>query len=258
MKRTDLALGVAILAALCLMAGAASLTANAALPLSGPPASPQVRHPDRISQAVKSDVSRPLRDTPARITRSPAENDNENPPLRRPTDRFVTDSVVQKLMGPLVMPTPIQNFDGIRNEFGPIPPDTNGDVGRNHYVQIVNSGFQVFTKTGASLYGPTNINTLFAGFGGLCETFNSGDPIVLYDPMADRWLITQFTGASNPTHQCIAISVSPDPLGNWYRYDFVSSPTTTAFEDYPHLGVWPDAYYMTTNEFGGPNSGGNY
>src|SRR5438876_1276251 len=47
-------------------------------------------------------------------------------------------------------------------------------------------------------------------------------------------------------------------MGNWYRYDFISSPTTTAFEDYPHLGVWPDGYYMTTNEFGGPNSGGNY
>jgi len=76
--------------------------------------------------------------------------------------------------------------------------------------------------------------------------------------MADRWMITQFTGQSNPTHQCIAISASPDPMGNWYRYDFIVSPTASAFEDYPHLGVWPDGYYMTTNEFGGTNSGGNY
>ena len=80
------------------------------------------------------------------------------------------------------MPTPIANFDGIPNVFGPLPPDTNGDVGRNQYVQTVNSTFQVWSKTGVSQYGPVNINTLWIGLGGSCESNNDGDPITLYDP----------------------------------------------------------------------------
>src|SRR5580765_3116162 len=96
-------------------------------------------------------------------------------------------------------------------------PDTNVHVGLNHYVQIVNSGFTVFNKTGTVLYGPTNNNVLFTGFGGICETHNDGDPVALYDRMADRWILTWFTGQSNPTHQCFAVSTGPDPLGSWYR-----------------------------------------
>ena len=94
---------------------------------------------------------------------------------------------------------------------------------------MVNLGFQIFSKTGVSLYGPANNNTLWTGFGGLCESTNNGDPIVLYDPMADRWLLSQFafTSTSTPTHQCFAISTSPDPLGSYYRYDFQTTPPPT-------------------------------
>src|SRR4051794_39462633 len=220
-----------------------------------PATAPLVKRPE------KGDVSPALRTLPARVTRQRQSEDeaNENAlPARRQPAAKVVDPVVQGILGPLAMPTPIINFDGEFNEFGPIPPDTNGDVGRNHYVQIVNSGFTVFDKSGNVLYGPTNNNVLFTGFGGICEATNAGDPVALYDPLADRWVLTWFTGQSNPTHQCFAVSTGPDPLGSWYRYDFVSSSTTTAFEDYPHLGVWPDAYYMATNEFGGTNGGGNF
>ena len=167
------------------------------------------------------------------------------------------DPVIQRLLAPLAMPTTVANFEGEYNEYGPIPPDTNGDVGRNHYVQIVNTGFTVFDKSGNTLYGPTNNNVLFTGFGGVCETTNNGDPVALYNSLADRWLLSwfAFTNSNGPTHQCIAVSTSPDPLGTWYRYDFLSG---TGFEDYPHLGVWPDAYYMTTNTFNAGTTAGNY
>src|SRR5438552_4151895 len=83
------------------------------------------------------------------------------------------------------------------------------------------------------------------------ETSNRGDPIALYDPLADRWLMSQFaftgSGTSGPYFQCIAISQTPDPTGAWFRYAFQVS--STLFNDYPHFGVWPDAYYMTTNNF---------
>src|SRR5215216_5163996 len=83
-------------------------------------------------------------------------------------------------------------FEGVNNINGVLPPDTNGDVGPNHYVQTVNLAFAVWDKLGNLLYGPANINTLWAGFGGACETSNDGDPIVLYDALANRWLMAQF------------------------------------------------------------------
>src|SRR5207253_1067870 len=110
------------------------------------------------------------------------------------------------------------------NRNGVYPPDTNGDVGPNHFVQIINLSFQIFNKSGVSLYGPANNNTLWSGFGGPCEAQNSGDPIGLYDSIADRWLLSQFT-SSAPYGECIAISSSGDPTGSYYRYFFQFSNT---------------------------------
>ena len=84
------------------------------------------------------------------------------------------------------------NLNGVSNISGVLPPDTNGDVGPNHYMQWVNLSFAIYSKTGALLYGPAAGNTLWAGFGGVCQTTNNGDPIVLYDQLADRWMVSQF------------------------------------------------------------------
>jgi hypothetical protein len=127
------------------------------------------------------------------------------------------------------------------------PPDTNGDVGPNHYLQIVNSQFAVFSKTGTVVYGPTNTNTLWRGFGGGCETNNDGDGTVRYDQLAGRWVVTQFSVSTTPYLQCVAVSTTSDPTGSYYRYSF--NYGNTAFPDYPKLGVWPDAYYTTFNIF---------
>jgi hypothetical protein len=140
------------------------------------------------------------------------------------------------------------SFDGVGNVAGVLPPDTNGDVGPNHYVQMVNLHFAVYSKSGALLLGPLATNSLWAGFGGPCQTQNDGDPIVLYDEDADRWMLSQFAiGASDGHHQCMAISKTPDPTGAWHRYDFPYH--ATRMNDYPKYGIWPDAYYMTANEF---------
>ncbi len=243
------------------LGGSVSLAAQAAYPNHNGPGTAQVevRHPDGVRSAIKSDVSPPLRSIAPIIPR-------QEPGIEFPIHYLdkggepeqILDSVAQKIAGPLAMPTPIQNFEGMFNYWGGYPPDTSGDVGPNHYVQIVNIGFQIFSKTGASLYGPANNNTLFAGFGGLCESTNRGDPVTLYDPLADRFLLSwfAFTSQSGPTYQCIALSTGPDPTGSYYRYQFLTGQTT--FVDYPHLGVWPDAYYMAANLFGTPGGGGNY
>src|SRR6185437_2605268 len=127
------------------------------------------------------------------------------------------------------------------------PPDPNGDVGPNQYVQIVNQQFAVFSKTGSVLYGPANTGTLWQGFGGGCQTNNDGDATVKYDRLADRWVISQFSVSTKPYLQYVAVSTTGDPMGSYYRYSF--SYGNTAFPDYPKLGVWPDGYYTTFNIF---------
>jgi hypothetical protein len=145
------------------------------------------------------------------------------------------------------MPSPIQNWEGINNVSGVLPPDTQGDVGPNHYVQWVNLAFAIYNKTGTRLYGPANGNTLWSGFGGGCESNNNGDPITLYDYLADRWMMSQFQLNAAPFQQCIAVSQTSDPMGAWYRYAYTWP--NGYMNDYPHFGLWPDGYYLTVNQF---------
>src|SRR5207237_2953077 len=105
----------------------------------------------------------------------------------------------------------------------------------------------VYDKAGTRLSGPTKINSMWSNLPGQCRDNNNGDPVVVYDQVADRWLISQFAVPTGDYHECIAISKGPDATGEYYIYDFPLS--TTKFEDYPHFGLWPDAYYMSTHQF---------
>jgi hypothetical protein len=156
---------------------------------------------------------------------------------------------VQKGVVTDAMPEFDQNFEGVGNVNGVLPPDTQGDVGPNHYVQMINLSFAVYSKTGQLLLGPLPNTALWQGFGGPCETFNGGDPITIYDEAADRWFMSQlaYPGGAQGFHACIAVSATPDPTGAYHRYDFLYSPNT--LNDYPKFGVWNDAYYMTANDF---------
>jgi hypothetical protein len=176
-------------------------------------------------------------------------------PISRPLS---PDPLLQRpaTLGPgREQPSIVAQFDGIPAT-GFVPPDTVGAIGPNHYVQMVNAAFAIFDKSGNRLLGPAPINSLFSGFGGPCETQNSGDPIVRYDHLADRWLISQFT-LPTADFQCIAISRGPNPVTDgWFLYAF---PTQTpsgqnVTPDYPKIGIWPDGYYMGTQR-GFPNGG---
>ncbi|MEI8242537.1 MAG: hypothetical protein WCI17_04660, partial [bacterium] len=169
----------------------------------------------------------------------------------------VADPVVQSSHPKLSMPSPLTSFDGLYNVDGVAPPDSNGDVGPNHYVEMVNMHFCVYDKvTGTNLITPMKLSQLFAagGFGAPAGTIDNGDPIVLYDHLADRWFISQFIVNVNPCHEVIAISKTGDPTGAWWLYDFTMP--NTKMNDYPHFGVWPDGYYMTDNQFSGNNWAG--
>ncbi|MEA2041970.1 MAG: hypothetical protein U9N85_05395, partial [Bacteroidota bacterium] len=122
-------------------------------------------------------------------------------------------------MGKIRTNDPIQNFEGMSNVNGVYPPDTDGDVGPNHYFQMINLSMQIFDKEGNSLYGPVDNSTLWDGFIGPWTGTNDGDPIILYDEQADRWMASQFAiNTSNGTYwELIAISETSDPLGAYYR-----------------------------------------
>ena len=213
-----------------------------------------------VIPAEKHDVSPALRDVPAipLVAAPPAFREIPRQPLpRRGPKPGVLDPMLQATPGTQAIPSTLQSFEGISNAaqstvsgFTVAPPDTNGDVGPNHYVQWVNLAFAIYDKAGGKVYGPAAGKTLWSGFGGPCQTSNDGDPIVLYDHLADRWLFSQFAlpnFPSGPFYQCIAVSTTGDPTGSYNRYAFLVSQDK--MNDYPKFGVWPDGYYMSVNQF---------
>ncbi|HET7785821.1 MAG TPA: hypothetical protein VFL36_07610 [Myxococcales bacterium] len=226
-----------------------------AVPGTGRPGQPQ------FLRASRNDVSAPLTLLDASPRQEGLEDEERGPrplphqfALAAPT----RDPVLQDAAAPLLVPPQIGNFEGIGLGFlgagtkgfdvTGLPPDPQGDVGPNHYVQIVNSSLAVFGKDGKAILGPIPTRTIFANFGGPCETHDDGDGIALYDPLADRWLVAQFavvTTGDQRFHECVAVSRTGDPTGAWARYDYVFR----GFNDYPKFGVWPDGYYATYNSF---------
>jgi len=232
------------------------------------------------------------------------------------------EKVEQKSQGERAAAELVESFDGLGVGFeGPHgttsvrnPSDNSLAVGPNHIFQIVNTRIAIYTKkgkqfdkTGKVLYGPVATNTIFKGFGGMCESTNNGDAVVRYDQLANRWLVVmpifrrspvrpdqpavaragepaqlsvpgrpgqpgaaaplfvpppapptppstpqqrpnQTPGGAQPGPQgpysmCYAISTGPDPLGSYYRYEFLRS----LFPDYPRPAIWPDGYYVPTS-----------
>jgi hypothetical protein len=160
------------------------------------------------------------------------------------------------------MPQPSLTFDGISNYDNItaynafiMPPDMIGDVGPNHYVQAVNALVRIFDKSGNALTPPFRMSQLFAPLNTTCSTLDSGLPVVLYDTLADRWLLSQYCYNRPPFRQMVAISKTGDPTGAYFVYEFVMP--NIRINDFAKFGVWPDGYYMSTEEFTGSDFSGS-
>ncbi len=213
----------------------------------------------QIIPEIKHDTSVPLRELETGLANQAVAAPRRVMPLLRPHPSTAAapaapagiDTALQTIDLPSVAATLGLNFEGLgQGQYGFVvnaaPPDTNGVVGATQYVQWVNSSFAVFDKnTGAKLMGPTAGNAFWAGFGGGCQNNNDGDPIIQYDKMANRWIATQFSVSTTPFLQCVAVSTTNDATGTYNRYAF----TLPNFNDYPKMGVWPDAYYFSFNMF---------
>lgn len=225
----------------------------------------------RFTTAAAFDVSPPVsllrpsttpRELPLGNTRS------ANAPVAAADTGYAADAAIQTSGFAAALASSSANFEGLSNQdnfniFGGRvnPPDPVGDVGPDHYVEMVNLVFGIYDKSGNPLLAPVDTGTLWAGFAIPDCTDPSGDPVVLYDQTTDRWLLTQFTtrglNAATPTapfYNCIAVSTSGDPTGSYYRYAFQTQPDDQDggyfFPDYPKYGVWTNSYLMTTRDFG--------
>ena len=201
-----------------------------------------------VSSAVNFESSVPVRLLPpaagnANVSSRPPVNPLEREPDRgewawtrgrAPLDPLITQSQNSGHTPPLDLV-----FDGTANPFacGPCDvPDTIGAVGKDHYIQMVNATkVAIFSKDGSAAGPPFDLGSLWSS--GTC-TADTGDPVVLYDQFADRWVMMQLGSFGSP-FLCLAISQTGDPLGSYYLYTF----NTTQYPDYFKFGVWRNAYY---------------
>jgi len=228
-----------------------------------------------FSTAIAFDVSPPVRDIArqlstaipegAPVSLEPYEIRPDWGPVAKDTgysgdDALQLGGANQSTPNLKEIPAPQSTFEGLSNQdnfdvvgFRVNPPDPVGDVGPNHYVEMINLVFAVYDKSGAPLAGPTAIGDLWADFAIEDCTDPSGDSIVLYDQLSDRWILSQFTTRFTAVPQndvfynCVAVSQTGDPTGAYYRYAFT---TGNFFPDYPKYGIWTDSLVITTREFG--------
>jgi len=175
------------------------------------------------------------------------------------------DSVNVESTSPEQVVSPLLSFDGLKASQNKlffanpsIPPDTEGDVGLNNYVQSVNTIFAIYSKTGSLVAGPYAENALFAAVNNpYCgqPADNGGDPIVKYDAPGGRWFFSYLSYPNGPSHPpfywCTAVSQSSDPTGAWYLFAWVNGGDAI---DYPKVGVWPNGFYVTFNSFNFTNN----
>ncbi|HEY2514662.1 MAG TPA: hypothetical protein VGI39_27545, partial [Polyangiaceae bacterium] len=272
--------------ALCtsVLAGVAACSSGGSEPRATPTPDPPgvdtsqsfVQSGPRVDVA-HAESSPPLRDSVARANaRARDEEDeeveNEHPvgkirplPMRALLPDF--DPILQSSLPLASMPVVGLNFLSQGNSLDPsteggTPPDTNGAVGPNHFVQAVNTGLAIWDKAGHVVLASRNFNTLWAGYtgtnkGNSCAANDDGDPVVVYDQLADRWFISQFAlpnGDSGPNFQCVAVSKTGDPTGAYWLYDF----QYPGLNDYGKFGIWPDAYYATFNMFNSNNGDADF
>jgi hypothetical protein len=210
-----------------------------------------------VTWAAAHDTSPPLRDLAAGRIAPDADDPADEPdlgPIATGDNGYSVDGALQSAAPTTNIPSTQQNFEGLSNQanfnifgFRVNPPDPNGEVGPNNYVEMINLVFGVYDKAGTLLLGPVDTGTLWSGFEIPDCTDPSGDPVVMYDQFTDRWIMSQFTTRGPEYWNCVAVSTTSDPTGSYYRYAF---STGVNFPDYPKYGNWTDSYVITTREFG--------
>ncbi len=214
----------------------------------------EVLRPTRVSKAVAFAKSKPMRELAAVVS---AEDDLAiNPkgfnPNRIDYDKWGKTEVdlpkdtPQTKQGNRHAKGLLASFEGISQGGSGYPPDPDGDISNNHFVQVVNSRYSVYDRSGTKILGPLSLSTLWNDLPGPWVGRDDGDPIILFDEQYQRWIITQFALPNNGNYELFAVSETEDPTGSYYLYAFSFG---TKFNDYPKIGVWSNGYAATYNLF---------
>ena len=229
------------ISALIPLSGAFSLYANTAK---------DVPNDIIVSIADHHDVSLPLRSIEPTVNMSVMQSmqqvlNNQHAALKPPTPTLI----------------PLTGFQGIGVGLGSyvvnnVTPDPSGSVGMTQYVQWADKNIAVFDKrTGNLAAGFQKLgNKIWSGFGGPCETSNTGIATVKHDQLAKRWVLTQHAYSNSsrgPFYLCLAVSNTEDATGSYHRYSFKLDSRI----DYARFGLWSDAYYMAFNSVTGSYKG---
>lgn len=217
----------------------------------------KVQHPTTTGTGTFVGISEPLRDIPPisaeemAIMKEKADLKLLNPKLRYRDYPYAATALPKG-------PDPVWQKDHVSRSVASVPtvyngqtspyfpPDDNGTIGPNHYMQTVNTTYAIYNKSdGVKVAGPTAMNQLFGNVPG--ASCNDGDPIILYDERADRWMAAEFSLCGSPQRMLVAVSTTNDPTGTWYQYSFVMN----GMPDYEKFGIWSDGYYMGTNTSSG-------
>jgi len=203
----------------------------------------------KVSEIALQTQNAEIKDTPE--IRFTSENQI---PIPKSANAFHNEDQALAKFSSLPMPRPLLSFEGIMNRtngetfgFYYLPSDTNGDVGQNHYVQTVNALMRIYDKSGNAVTPPFKMSNIFAPLNTQCAESDDGSPIVLYDTLADRWLLSQYCTDFPPFRQMVAISQTGDPTGAYFLYEFVMP--NFKLNDFSKFGVWTDGYYMSDEQF---------
>jgi hypothetical protein len=172
--------------------------------------------------------------------------DDVMPPKGPEGSNFTKVRTVNGIATPASKPVVLKDFEGFVG--GAFPPDPIMAVGPNHVIAVENVTFRIWDKDG-NLLKNISSDTWFANVAGAGNY--AGDPQVLYDQFAQRWVMLGFTG-STPNHILISVSDDSDPIGTWYNWalpEALGDSTINAFADYPQMGCDENAIYVTTREF---------
>ncbi len=209
-----------------------------------------------LGQPVKPGLmTKDLRTLPKPL---PAQGARHGAPVLLPGGASVApmapDSIRQTHTLGIEAPRSVQSFNGLA---GGDPPDANGAVGLKYYAQTINLSVGFFDKATGRPISEVDLNTFWQNAGAQtgtpCDANQWSDPVVLYDQQGGRFIITDMAATDHtngPFYECIAVSKTSDPIsGGWYLYPILAD--SNLLNDYPKLGVWLDAYYMTADMYNG-------
>src|SRR5438132_114422 len=241
-------LALAVAAAAAILVAAVTLASGAS---AGEPAAVVELKPQPVHPVTPRQFHGDLRRIPRGNVVQPEERPAARSPRENPPSTVVSDPARQAVSPAAAAPSPSSNFPGL--DFAGWgagwPPDTNGDVGPTYFIQTVNTSVGIFDKATGNRVAAFTFNSLFSQSptGTPCDNSNQGDPVALYDPIGDRWIVTDFAWSnytSGAMYQCMAVSKTSNPVtGGWYFYAW-QTESGGVIPDYPKLGVWPDGIYM--------------